>query len=201
MERGAQLVWLEITNWLRANDRSVILAAAMALLPETRALFVFLRNNPAIRSRIAAPHDATILYAGNILKPAWREVAEMKRRLPQLASRKTLPDVLQQIALVGQPHPNLLQWAQSIDVLTPWRNNGWLAWRALSGIFASNARGAVSFVIGSGVTRADKVFAATEVSVLARNPHIDGTTRDLLAYYQRCIASGDPQLSVSFIPA
>ena len=32
---------------------------------------------------------------------------------------------------------------------------------------------------------ANKVFAATEVSVLARNPNVDATTRDLVAFFQR----------------
>lgn len=173
----------------------------MSLLPQTRALFVFLKNNPGVRAQIAAPVNGTILYAGQIFKPAWKEVADMKLRLPQLSGRKTLPDTLQGVRLTGQPFPDLLQWAQSIDPLTPWRENGFIAWRALSGIFASNARGAVTFVIGSGVARAEKVFAATEVSVLARNPNIDATTRDLLGYYQRCILSGNSAMSVSFIPA
>ncbi len=181
-------------------------------MPQTRELFVFLKNNPGVRARIAAPHNGTILYAGQILKPAWKEVADLKARLPQLASRRTLPEVLAAITLIGQPFTDLARWAQSIDALAPWphpewRSNGYVAWRALSGIFASNARGAVSFVIGSGVTLGQqpgvqpKVFAATEVSVLLRNPHVDSTTRDLLEYYQRCIRSGQPDLSVTFIPA
>ena len=57
---------------------------------------------------------------------------------------------------------------------------------SLSGIFASNAIGAVSFQVGSEVSQ-KKVFAMTEVSVLARNPRVDPLTKELLAYFQRCI--------------
>jgi hypothetical protein len=74
-------------------------------------------------------------------------------------------------------------------------------WRALSGIFAANAEGAVSFQIGSGVTPQRKVFAANEVAVLARNSKVDATTSDLVAYYQRCIASGQPDINTGFMSA
>jgi hypothetical protein len=173
----------------------------MALETETRKLFVFLRQNRAVRDRIAASPNATILYSGQILKPAWKEVADMKRKYPGLSGRKTLPEVLEKISLVNQPFANLLEWAQSLDSILPWKDNGFIVWRALSGIFASNAVGAVSFVIGSGITRTDKVFAATEVPVLLRNPRLDPTTRDLLEYYRRCIAQRRSDIGVSFIPA
>jgi hypothetical protein len=173
----------------------------MALLAETRELLSFLRRNPAVRDQIAAGPDATILYSGRLIKPAWREIEDLKLRYPYLRSRRTLPEVLRTIPLVAAPFPNLLDWAQSLDSLVPWNENGFIGWRALSGIFASNAVGAVSFVVGSGITVADKVFAATEVSVLLRNPQIDSTTRDLLEYYERCIKQKRADIGVSFIPA
>lgn len=173
----------------------------MPLLAETRELLSFLRRNPSVRDQISAGPNATILYSGTIIKPAWREVAELKLRHPNLRERKTLPEVLGAINLVGQPFPNLLNWAQSLDPLVPWDENGFIGWRALSGIFASNAVGSVSFVIGSGISRAEKVFAATEVSVLLRNPNIDSTTRDLLEYYDRCVKERRADIGVSFIPA
>ena len=171
----------------------------MPLLPQTRALLQFLNKNPRVRSQIAAGSNATILYAGRLIQPAWMEIEEWKKYLPQLATKKTLPDVLASIKLVGQPYSDLLQWAKSLDSLSPWEENGFIGWRALSGIFASNAQGSVSFVIGSGVTRKEKVFAATEVAVLARNPNIDEITRDLLEYYQRCIRAGRSDLCVSYV--
>jgi hypothetical protein len=175
--------------------------AKMSLLPQTRALLQFLRKNPAVRTRIAAGRNATVLYAGKLIQPAWMEILEIRRAHPEFATKKMLPEVLESIRLVGQPFPDLLLWAKSLDALQPWRYNGFIGWRALSGIFASNATGSVSFVVGRGVTRAEKVFAATEVGVLLRNPKVDDTTRDLLEYYQRCIKAGNSDLGVSFIGA
>lgn len=92
----------------------------------------------------------------------------------------------------------MLAWAKSLDALVPWKDNGFIAWRALSGIFAANAVGAVSFNIGSGITTEDKVFAATEVPVLARNPNVDPMTKDILAYYQRCIRDGRSNMNFAY---
>jgi len=41
--------------------------------------------------------------------------------------------VLARIPTPG-PHPTLLAWAKAIDALQPWKDNGFVAWRALSGI-------------------------------------------------------------------
>jgi hypothetical protein len=169
------------------------------MLPQTRALLVFLNKNPPVREQIAAKTNSTILYAGRLIKPAWKEIAEWKESLPQLATKKTLPEVLETISIAGQQHPTLLAWVKSLDDLQPWNENGFIAWRAVSGIFASNAVGAVSFVIGSGISKSNKVFAATEISVLSRNPNIDEITRDLLQYYQRCLAAGKSDLCVSYV--
>ena len=119
----------------------------MSLLPPTRALLVFLNRHPDVRARIAALPDATLLYAGRLMQPAWKEIEDWRQQLPQLKTKKTLPDVLQAIRLTGQPHPNLLAWAQSLDALQPWKANGFIAWRALSGIFASNAKGSVACMV------------------------------------------------------
>jgi len=107
--------------------------------------------------------------------------------------------VLASIATPGQAHSSLLAWAKALDSQAPWKENGFLVWRALSGIFASNAKGRVSFAIGSGVTKDEKVFAATELPVLLRNPRIDAVTRDILAYYQRCVQSGMHEINFGFI--
>lgn len=171
----------------------------MALLQPTKDLLIFLRKNPALRARIAAPPNATLLYAGSFIRPMWQEIVQLKLSLPQMASKQILPDVLARIPTQGQPHPNLLAWAKALDGLAPWRENGFIAWRALSGIFASNARGTVSFCIGSKVTKSDKVFAATELAVLLRNPNIDAITRDMLEYYQRCVSSGQSDINIGFI--
>lgn len=171
----------------------------MPLHNVTKELLVFLQKNPSIRSQIKAPHDSTLLYAGRFFKPIWREIEDFKLLNPQYRSKTMLPDVLMNIRVQHQQYQSLLEWAKAIDSVQPWIENGFIAWRALSGIYAANAYGTVSFVIGSGITKADKVFAATELPVLLRNQNIDVTTKDLLAYYDRCIKSGLTNINVGFI--
>lgn len=173
----------------------------MSLLQPTKDLLVFLRKNPTVRSQIAAPPNATLLYAGNFFRPIWLELEQLKRTNREVASKRMLPDVLAGIRTPGQPHATLLAWAKSLDSLAPWRENGYVAWRALSGIYASNAVGTVSFYVGSGITKPDKVFAATEVSVLLRNPNMDAVSMDVLHYYQRCIRAGQSAINFGFVGA
>jgi hypothetical protein len=168
----------------------------MALQPGTRALLSILQAQPALRWQIRAAPDRTLLYSGSFFKPIWREIAEQKRSNPQLASKETLPEVLARLPVPGTTYPNLLAFVE--DVEDPWQPDGYIVWRALSGIFASNARGSVSFQIGSGV-EATKVFAVTELGVLLRNPKVDGITKDLLVYFQRCIESRQPNVNLGFI--
>ena len=172
----------------------------MPLLAQTKAMLSFLQKNPAIRARIAAPPNTTLLYAGNFFRPVWQEIEQLKRTNQAIASKRLLPDVLAAIQTPGQAHPNLLAWAKSLDnpTLAPWKENGFVGWRALSGIFAANAVGSVSFCIGSGISKGEKVFAATELPVMARNLNVDPVTKDILAYYQRCLAWGKrPSTSTS----
>ena len=69
----------------------------------------------------------------------------------------------------------------------------------MSGIFAANAVGPVSFYVGSGINKKDKVFAATEIPVLLRNPNVDALTKDVLAYYQRCVQNKQQGINFGFI--
>ncbi len=171
----------------------------MALLQPTKDLLSFLRQNPAVRARIAAPPDTTLLYAGSFFRPVWQEIEHLRRTNGDVAAKRLLPQVLETIAVPG--HAHLLAWAKALDGLEPWKQNGFVAWRALSGIFAANAVGKVSFYVGAGVTKGDKVFAATELPVLARNPNVDPLTQDILAYYQRCLASGESALNFGYLAA
>ncbi len=171
----------------------------LALLPPTRDLLRHLHDHPSLRSQIAAPADKTLLYAGQWVRPVWQELAELRRSNPQVADKVMLPDVLGRLLTPGAPELTLLAWAKAIDKLGPWRDNGFVVWRALSGLFAANAKGTVSFVVGEGVSRADKVFAATELAVLQRNGHVDEKTQDILAYYQRCLDRGQSALNFGFI--
>ncbi|EIC28956.1 MULTISPECIES: hypothetical protein [Methylomicrobium] len=171
----------------------------MPMYPQTKELLNFLQKNPTIRTRIAAPPNKTLLYAGNFFKPIWQELEQLKRSNGQIASKVLLPDVLATIQTPGQAHPTLLTWAKALDAVIPWKENGFIVWRALSGIFVANAVSMVSFYIGSNVTKNEKVFGATEIHVLMRNPNIDAVTKDMLGYYQRCIQSGQSAINAGFI--
>jgi hypothetical protein len=168
----------------------------MRLQPGTRALLAILHAQPALRWQIRAAPDRTLLYSGTFFQPAWQEIADLKRANLVLSSLETLPDVLARLPVPGTTYPSLLAFVQ--DVEHPWQPDGYVVWRALSGIFASNAVGKVSFQIGSGV-EATKIFAATELNVLLRNPHVDGVTKDLLAYFKRCVDSRQPGVNLGFM--
>lgn len=161
----------------------------MSMLPQTRELLRFLDDNPGVRSRIAAAPNATLLYAGEFFRDMWKEVEQLKRSNRDVASKQLLADVLARIQTPGTGHHNLLEWASSLDVLVPTRDNAFVAWCRLSGIFAANARGTVSFCVGSKLT-VGKVFLAAELPALLQNPNVDDITRDVLAYFQRCVESG-----------
>lgn len=169
----------------------------MALQPATRALLAILHSQPSLRWQIRAAPDRTLLYSGSFFKPVWKEIADLKRAHPELASKETLPDVLARLPVPGTTYPSLLAFVQ--DVEYPWQPDGFIVWRALSGIFASNAVGSVSFQIGSGAAAASKVFAATELNVLLRNPNVDGVTKELLAYFQRCLQTHQAEINLGFI--
>ena len=172
----------------------------MPLQQPTKDFLGYLRKNPATRRAIAAPPNATLLYAGRFIRPIWRELEQLKRSNPAFADKQILPDVLARIATPGQPYPTLLAWTKALDRQTPWQENGFIVWRALSGIFASNAIGSVSFSIGSGVDQS-KVFVVTELGVLMRNPNVDPLTKDILGYYQDCVRTRQTGINFGFVSA
>jgi hypothetical protein len=131
----------------------------------------------------------------------WQEILDLKRTNPELRDKQTLTDVLSRIVVPGEPFSNLLLYVQDAERRVPWQPDGFAIWKALSGIFSANAVGAVSFQIASGVKADEKVFAATEAYVLARNPNIDATTRDLLDNYLRCVKTKHADINVGFISA
>ena len=172
----------------------------MAYQKPTTAFLSYLSAHPEVCDRIRAAPNRTLLYAGSFVRPMWREIQLQQRTNPDLARKETLPDVLRRIGVPGAGYTSLLEYAQAIEKQVPWNPDGFMLWRALSAIFASHAVGAVSFQVGSDVD-ATKVFVATEVGILLRNPDVDGKTKDLLAYYQRCIHSGQVDINVGFISA
>jgi hypothetical protein len=171
----------------------------MVLQPPTQELLSYLQSHPEIRRQIRAAPDKTLVYAGYFFKPMWKEIADLKHRYPEVADKDTLPDVLKRIPVPGTSHSNLLAYVQDVEQKVPWKPDGFTLWKELSALYASGAKGAVSFQIGSGVSPSAKVFAATEVDALLSNPDVDPTTKDMLAYYQRCIQMGQTDINVGFI--
>ena len=47
--------------------------------------------------------------------------------------------------------------------------------------------------------KSEKVFAAAELPVLARNPRVDAITKDVIAYYQRCAQAGQPAVNFGYV--
>jgi hypothetical protein len=173
----------------------------VAYHPLTIEFLSFLKTHPGVRKKLRAKPNRTFLYAGSFVGPMWKEVQDLKATNAELATKQTLTDVLKEIRLPRSPHPHLLAYFEQVELNVPSQPDGFILWRALSGIFASNAVGAVSFQIGSGITAAGKIFAATELGVLARNPKVNETTRDLLAYFQRSIKNGEGGINVGLISA
>lgn len=174
----------------------------------------YLGRNPAVRRQIRAKPGKTLLYCGSrgatighrfgIQSAMWRELMLLKARDPQYMDKEILHDVLARTPAPHTPFRTLLQYVQhveqQVDAGPHADRNKDVLWRAVSGIFAANAEGPVSFALGSGITD-KKVFAATELWVLLRNPKIDAQTRDVLAYYERCIRSGETSINLSVIRA
>jgi hypothetical protein len=170
----------------------------MRLHPKTQEFLRYLHNNPSIRSQIRAAPDKTLLYAGSFTMPMWKEILQTRARRPELADKQILIDVLARIRAPDTRHMHLLAYVEEVEKTVTKEgcsDNTQVIWRTLSGIFAANAEGAVSFQVGQDVT-ADKVFATTEVNVLMRNPKVDSLTKDVLGYYKRCL--DQKQTAVNF---
>ncbi len=164
---------------------------SMGFQDPTKRFLKYLRKHPDLRSRIRAPVGESVAYVGSFdSEPAFLRLLRL-----QLTDSKTnnffmLPDVLRRIpapadlfAAVGLVAPppirtfldyvNFLTgeggWAKQV----PWSPDGFTIWRALSGIFVSNASGRLRLLVGDALNRGEKVFFKTEVFVLERNPDID----------------------------
>ena len=171
----------------------------MSFQPLTKQFLSFLQTNPGIRYQIRAAPDQTLLYAGYFFKPMWNEITEFRLKNPEFAQKELLAEVLARIAAPGSGYPNMLSYIEAVERQVPRRPDSFTLWRALSGIYAGNAVGAVSFYIGSGIDAKDKVFAVTELSVLARNPQVDATTKDLLYYFERCLQSKQTNINFAYL--
>jgi hypothetical protein len=184
--------------------------------PELKAFFDFLAANPAVWKAIKAFPGKTLLYTGDLpnefatklhavlppsLRPSvklsgdvvmdgvWTKLGQPVEREEQLRDKEILPQVLGRVALPPQaPYRTLGEWVRHLSDRLPAPAQDAL-WRGLSRIFASNAEGAVSFLMGFDVGKT-KVFVDTELPALLANPSVDITTRNMLLYYQECVRKG-----------
>jgi hypothetical protein len=175
----------------------------MSLCPETRAFLSYLRQNESVRDQICAPVDQSLFYAGDFFMPVWKELEFIKVTNPAVAQLCMLPDVLSRLPAPdgnGTLKKHVEELTEGSAVKLPWKPDGFIIWRALSGIFASNAVGKVYFYVGSRVT-GDKVLAATEIGVLGRNPHLHPTSQAIVEWLQKCLRerqSGIEQGDINF---
>ena len=153
--------------------------------PPVRTFLKFLHDNPGFRRLIAAPPDKTLVYAGRFIRGAWRDLEAMAAKDPEVHDYVILPSVLRTLpppqgTAIGTKsmHEHLL----SLEALEPWEKNGFVAWRAVSGIYASNAVGRVRFYVGCQISPKTKVFAATEIWTLLRNAKLDPLSREIVEY-------------------
>jgi hypothetical protein len=172
----------------------------MPLRQETKDFLKYLRENPGVRSQIAAPPDKSLVYAGRFIRAMWRDLEAMRSADPATHDFVLLPDLLKKLPPPGGTvigTPNMYEHlVRVLDPLTPWEHNGFIAWRAVSGIYASQAKGKVRFYIGSGVNR-QKVFAVTEVFVLARNADVtDPASQEMIGYLLDCVRRGQVDINV-----
>ncbi len=168
----------------------------MALQPGTRALLSILHSHPSLRWQIRAAPNRTLLYSASFFRSVWKEIADLKRTNPAVTSKETLLDVLARLPVPGTTYSSLLAFVQ--DVEHPWQPDGFVMWRALTGILASTADGAVSFQIGAGI-EPSRIFPAAEVPDFLRDPHVDAVTKELLRYFQRCVLSRQPGVNLEFL--
>jgi hypothetical protein len=168
----------------------------VALQPGTRALLSILHAQPSLRWQIRAAPNRALLYSASFFRSVWKELADLKRTNVAVKAKETLPDVLARLPVPGTTYPSLLAFVE--DVEHPWQPDGFIVWRALSGIFASNAEGAVSFQIGAGI-EPSRIFSAEELPDLLKDPNVDAVTKDVLAYFQRCVQSRQPGVNLEFL--
>lgn len=161
------------------------------LAAPTKAFLNYLQKHPELRQRIRALPNRSVAYAGNFPDgAAWIRLLRMQLSDPRANDFQMLPDVLRlipcppdlykTIGLVTPPGVRtLLDYVQFLTgdgpypAQVPWNDDGFIAWRALSGIFMSNATGRLRLMVGETSAPQTKVFFKTEIFVLDRNPNID----------------------------
>lgn len=147
----------------------------MALAPDLLTMLTFLRTHPAVRTRIPAPPDKTVVYSGSMAGPdgvhaAWKLLARAKQQDPSRFDYVTLEERLRQFHVVsfGESlfdHANRLSDSLKRQGLP---DQALILWRALSGVYVQGARGKVRALVLPGPNIGQSVFSLTEVSVLLR---------------------------------
>jgi len=146
--------------------------------PALRAVLKFLQRSPAVRARLCAPRDRTVVYSGAIesvdgVFAAWRLLAQAKASDPLRFDYVTLEERLRQFH-VTEFGETLFEHANRVSADLTARKleaQALILWRALSGIYVQGATGRVRALIlpGSDPARIRRsVFALTEVNVLLR---------------------------------
>ena len=148
---------------------------APKLDPQLLAVLSFLRRHPAVRQRIPAAVDKTVVYSGGMagsdgIHAAWRLLAQAKAQDPKRFDYVTLEERLRQFHVVefGESlfdHANRVAAALKLRGLD---DQAMILWRALSGIYVQGARGKVRALVLPGTNIARSIFNLTEVSVLLR---------------------------------
>jgi hypothetical protein len=173
----------------------------MPLASETVDFMKLLNRNPMIRSQIRAAPGKTLVYAGKWKSDTWREIRVLQAKDDgRLEGKEILPDVLRRILLPGPPTRSLFDFLEDVGKRIPKRPDQFVLWRALSGIYVANAVPPVSFLIGGEVGR-DKVFVATELPVLLRNPKVmaDPDVKDILEYCRTCVQTKRTEITVAYL--
>ncbi len=191
----------------------------MALSSRTTLFLRYLHDHPAVRRALRASPGKALFYAGELKNtignsyygfgydaPVWRSLLALQKTEPQWADKEILPQVMERVPAPDTKFPSLRHYAESVEeelrrTLPRESPDMLIMWRALSGIYAANASGAVSFYLGAQAGAPQKVFAATEIWILLRNAQVDDTTRDYLAYLKRCLESGQADLNGTLLRA
>jgi hypothetical protein len=147
----------------------------MSLDPELLDVLSFLRKHPAVRQRIPAPPDKTVVYSGEQtgsdgVHAAWRLLAQAKTQDPRRFDYVTVEERLRQFHVV-QFGESIFDHAIRVSASLKRRNlddQALILWRALSGIYVQGAQGRVRMLIMPGSAIGRSVFGLTEVQVLLR---------------------------------
>lgn len=164
-------------------------------------LLSLLNKSPAMRARIAAPRDKTIVYSGGVstlngLTRAWQLLTRLKSENPAKYDYVTVEERLRTINVTsfgGTLYDFASNVAQSLQKDGVSDRQQLIVWRALSGIYVQGAIGRVRAFVAPEDRTAKSVFALTEVHVLLRPgvmANID-INRDMLIDFRANVRAGE----------